>query len=169
MVRWMCLYENTLGLKSEFGLPWWRSGSESTCQCRGHGFDPWSGEIQHGMEPLSPCTMTAEPMCCSHWRPHGLGPCAPQQERPRIEKPAHDNQEELSLPTARERLHKAKPQGTPQNNKKERNAFLAWVLPYQWLTQTWGPNPDLAWKLLLSNRHRQKTIFHPCLGCQTLL
>ena len=22
------------------GLPWWRSGYESTCQCRGHGFDP---------------------------------------------------------------------------------------------------------------------------------
>ena len=25
------------------GLPWWRSGWESACQCRGHGFEPWSG------------------------------------------------------------------------------------------------------------------------------
>ena len=25
------------------GLPWWHSGWESTCQCRGHGFEPWSG------------------------------------------------------------------------------------------------------------------------------
>ena len=22
------------------GLPWWRSGWESACQCRGHGFEP---------------------------------------------------------------------------------------------------------------------------------
>ena len=25
------------------GLPWWRSGWESACRCRGHGFKPWSG------------------------------------------------------------------------------------------------------------------------------
>ena len=25
------------------GLPWWSSGYEFTFQCRGHGFDPWSG------------------------------------------------------------------------------------------------------------------------------
>ena len=27
------------------GLPWWLSGKESACQCRKHGFDPWSGKI----------------------------------------------------------------------------------------------------------------------------
>ncbi|KAJ8786649.1 hypothetical protein J1605_006138 [Eschrichtius robustus] len=32
---------------SERGLPWWCSGCESACQCRGHGFDPWSGKIPH--------------------------------------------------------------------------------------------------------------------------
>ena len=26
--------------KKILGLPWWRSGRESACQCRGHGFDP---------------------------------------------------------------------------------------------------------------------------------
>ena len=27
------------------GLPWWLSGKESTCQCRGCGFYPWVGKI----------------------------------------------------------------------------------------------------------------------------
>ena len=25
----------------------WRSGGESACRCRGHGFEPWSGKIPH--------------------------------------------------------------------------------------------------------------------------
>ena len=25
------------------GLSWWSSGKESALQCRGRGFDPWSG------------------------------------------------------------------------------------------------------------------------------
>jgi len=31
-----------------YGLSWWLSGKESTCQCRRHrrhGFDPWVGKI----------------------------------------------------------------------------------------------------------------------------
>ena len=36
------------------GLPWWRSGWESACQCRGHGFEPWSGRIPHAAERLGP-------------------------------------------------------------------------------------------------------------------
>ena len=36
------------------GLPWWCSGSESACQCRGHGFEPWSGKIPHATEQLGP-------------------------------------------------------------------------------------------------------------------
>ena len=28
-----------------FGLPWWLSGKEPTCQCRRRGFDPWVGKI----------------------------------------------------------------------------------------------------------------------------
>ena len=45
----------------DLGLPWWRSGWESACQCRGHGFEPWSGKIPHAVEQLSPCTTTTEP------------------------------------------------------------------------------------------------------------
>ena len=27
---------------------------ESACQCRGHGFEPWSGKIPHAAEQLDP-------------------------------------------------------------------------------------------------------------------
>ena len=37
--------------------------SESACQCRGHGFEPWSRKIPHAAEQLSPCATTTEPMC----------------------------------------------------------------------------------------------------------
>ena len=30
-------------------LPWWLSGEESTCQCRRHGFDPWSRKILYAV------------------------------------------------------------------------------------------------------------------------
>ena len=33
------------------------------CQCRRHGFEPWSGKIPHAAEPLSPCATTTEPVC----------------------------------------------------------------------------------------------------------
>ena len=39
-------------------LPRWSSGWESTCQCRGHGFNPWSGRIPHATRQPSPCTTT---------------------------------------------------------------------------------------------------------------
>ena len=45
----------------EFGLPWWRSGWESACQCRAHGFEPWSGKIPHAAEQLGPWATTTEP------------------------------------------------------------------------------------------------------------
>ena len=43
------------------GLPWWHSGWESACQCRGHGFEPWSGKIPHATEQLGPWATTTEP------------------------------------------------------------------------------------------------------------
>ena len=48
-------------IKGSFGLPWWRSGWESACQCRGHGFEPWSGKIPHAVEQLGPWATTTEP------------------------------------------------------------------------------------------------------------
>ena len=35
--------------------------AKSACQCRGHGFNPWSGKIPHTAEQLSPCATTTEP------------------------------------------------------------------------------------------------------------
>ena len=43
------------------GLPWWRSGWESACQCRAHRFEPWSGRIPHAAEHLGPWATIAEP------------------------------------------------------------------------------------------------------------
>ena len=35
------------------GLPWWSSGWEFACQCRGCEFDPWSEKIPCALGPLS--------------------------------------------------------------------------------------------------------------------
>ena len=40
---------------------------ESTCQCRKHGFDPWSRKILHAMEQLSQCATTIEPIPLMPW------------------------------------------------------------------------------------------------------
>ena len=74
-----------LKLSKKWGLPWWYSGWESTCQRRGHGSDPWSGKIPHALGQLSLFTTTTElrspllppqaaateacmPRGCSPWR-----------------------------------------------------------------------------------------------------
>ena len=46
-------------LKITTGLPWWLIGKESTCQCRRHGFNHWSGTIPRAMAQLRPCTTIA--------------------------------------------------------------------------------------------------------------
>ena len=53
---------NFLNKNTLHGLPWWHSGQESACQCRGHRFNPWSGKIPHATEQLSPCATTTEPV-----------------------------------------------------------------------------------------------------------
>ena len=55
--RWGELATERLG-----GLPWWLSGQESACQCRRHKLNPWSGNIPHAADELSPCTTTTEPV-----------------------------------------------------------------------------------------------------------
>ena len=49
-------------LLADSGLPTWSSGKEFACQCRGHGFDPWSGKIPHAVEQLSLCATSIEPV-----------------------------------------------------------------------------------------------------------
>ena len=67
--------KRTIKKKKIQGLLWWLSGKESTCQCRRHRFDPWSGKIPNVAEQLSLCTTNTEPMLPRT--------CALQQEEPR--------------------------------------------------------------------------------------
>ena len=77
-----------------WGLPWWRSGWESACQCRGHGFEPWSGEIPHATEQLGPWATTTEPAC--------LEPVLRNKRGRDSERPAHRDEEWTLLATTRE-------------------------------------------------------------------
>ena len=44
----------------KMGLPWKYSDKESACQCRGHGFDPWSRKSPHVAGQLGPTTTATE-------------------------------------------------------------------------------------------------------------
>ena len=76
------------------GLPWWRSGWESACQCRGHGFEPWSGKIPHAAEQLSLCATTTEPA--------RLEPVLHSKRDRDGERPAHCDEEWPPLAATRE-------------------------------------------------------------------
>ena len=41
-------------------LPWWSSGKESACLCKGHRFHPRFGKILYAVRQLSLCTTTRE-------------------------------------------------------------------------------------------------------------
>ena len=70
------------------GMSLWCGGWASTCQCREHGFNPWSGKNPHAKEPLGQRPTTTEPV---HLEPMLCN------ERSRCsEKPAHHNQRKLA-------------------------------------------------------------------------
>ena len=69
------------------GLPWWPRGWESTRQCRGYRFDPWSGKIPHALGQRSLCTQLLS-LCPRAWGPQQLrlrtataGACVPESTR----------------------------------------------------------------------------------------
>ena len=76
------------------GLPWWRSGWESACQCRGHRFEPCSGKIPHAAEQLGPWATTTESAC--------LEPVLRNKRGCESERPAHHDEEWPPLATTRE-------------------------------------------------------------------
>ena len=76
------------------GLPWWRSGWESACQCRGHGFEPWSGKIPHAAEQLGPWATNTEPAC--------LEPVLHNKRGRDSERPVHRDEEWPPLAATRE-------------------------------------------------------------------
>ena len=74
-----------LYIKLISGVPWWRSGWESACQCRGHGFEPWSGRIPHAAEQLGPWATITEPA--------RLEPVLRNKRGHNSERPAHRDEE----------------------------------------------------------------------------
>ena len=76
------------------GLPWWHSGWESACQCRGRGFEPWSGKIPHATEQLGPWATITEPA--------RLEPVLCNKRGRNSERPVHRNEEWPPLATTRE-------------------------------------------------------------------
>ena len=79
------------------GLPWWRSGWESACQRREHGFEPWSGKIPHAAEQLSPWATTTEPA--------RLEPVLRNKRGHDSERPTHRDEEWPPLAATRESSH----------------------------------------------------------------
>ena len=76
------------------GLPWWRSGWESACQRRGHGFEPWSGKIPRAAEQLGPWATITEPA--------RLEPVLRNKRGRDSERPAHRDEEWPPLAATRE-------------------------------------------------------------------
>ena len=76
------------------GLSWWRSGWESACQCRGHGFEPWSGKIPRAAEQLGPWATTTEPV--------RLEPVLRNKRGRDSESPPHRDEERPPLAATRE-------------------------------------------------------------------
>ena len=91
------------------GLPWWRSGWESACQCRGHGFEPWSGKIPHAAEQLGPWATTTEP--------ERLEPVLRNKRGRGGERPAHQDEEWPPLAATRESPHRNEDLTQPKINK----------------------------------------------------
>ena len=91
---WKKIFHANGNQKKAGGLPWWRSGWESACQCRGHGFEPWSGRIPYAAEQLGPWATATEP---AH-----LEPVLRNKRARNSERPAHRNEEWPPLATTRE-------------------------------------------------------------------
>ena len=93
------------------GLPWWCSGWESACQCRRHGFEPWSGKIPHAAEQLGPWATITEPL--------RLEPVLLNKKGRNSERPAHRDEEWPPLATTRESPHTETK--TQHSQKKKKN------------------------------------------------
>ena len=101
-------YPGFLSYKMEgLGLPWWRSGWESACQCRAHRFEPWSGKFPHAAEQLGPWATTTEPA--------RLEPVLRNKRGRDSERPAHHDEEWPPLAATRE---SPRPETKTQHSQK---------------------------------------------------
>ena len=87
-------------IKSIEGIPWWLSSEEYVCQCRRHGFDPWSDKIPPGYGATKSVyqnywACALKPGICNYWRPLPRA-CTPRQEKPQ-QWEAHTSQRRVAL------------------------------------------------------------------------
>ena len=94
--RWF-LWNPFVILRDPYGLPWWLHSKESTCWCKRHRFDSWSGNIPQATEhvnpgattpepvPWSPGAATLEPTCLRCWR--AWSSAQPRDRAPQLERP----------------------------------------------------------------------------------
>ena len=91
---WKQIFRANGNQKKAGGLPWRRSGWESACRCRGHGFELWSGKIPHAAEQLGPWATAAEPA--------RLEPVLRNRRGRDSERPVHRDEEWPPLAATRE-------------------------------------------------------------------
>ena len=103
------------------GLPWWRSGWESACWCRGRGFEPWSGRIPRAVEQLGPWATTTEPA--------RLEPVLRNERGRDSERPAHRDEEWPPLATTRESPRTE--MKTQHSHKKKKKKMCVYKLSNQ--------------------------------------
>ena len=88
------------------GLPWWLSSKESSCQCRGHRFNPRSGTIPHAKGQLSPCVTATEATLQGLWAATAkactLQPVSPTREAAAMGSPRTATKSSSRFVTARE-------------------------------------------------------------------
>ena len=103
---------------------------KSACQCRRHGFDPWSGKIPQAAEQLSLCATTTEPVhqspaaaateACAPGSPCSAAgeapamrrPCTAASEQPRCPQPGRAPVQQWG-PHSRNNTHNSQTQTTP--------------------------------------------------------
>ena len=61
------------------GFPWWLSEEESACQYRGYRFNPWTKNIRHVLEQVSPRATTTKPTVLQPPKPACLEPCSARE------------------------------------------------------------------------------------------
>ena len=122
-------FVETFYLEPIRGLLSWLSGKESTCKCRRHRFDPWSGRIPHASEQLSlratttepvlesPEIKTTEPTSCNYWSPCNLEPVLHSSEK-LLQWKAQALPRRVA-PTPEKSLHAAKKTQHSQSLKKK--------------------------------------------------
>ena len=149
-----------LSKSSLLGLPWWCSGWESACQCRGHGFEPWFRKIPHVAEQLGPWATITEPA--------RLEPVLLNKRGRDGERPAHRDEEWPPLAATRESPRtemKTQHSHKLKKNKNKKTPF--WKVAIAELNlrqQEWKQEPQPT-----TNALAAPTFHHPILFSISLL